>query len=122
MVKHLSAFILVSRQAPALAAFYRDALGIPLVDEQHGREALHYGCTLGELHFAVHPVENWPGAPEVGRGGVRFAFRIADADASAASLAARGVRFEGPSDEDWGRTLRLRDPDGNYIELVQRRG
>ena len=69
----------------------------------------------------MHPVENWPDAPEVGRGGVRVAFRIDDADTSAASLTARGVRFKGLSDEDWGRTLRLRDPDGNYIELVQRR-
>jgi len=120
MVKHLSALILVSRQAPALAAFYRDALGVPLVDEQHGREALHYGCTLGGLHFAVHPVENWADAPEVGCGGARVAFRIDDADTSAASLAARGIRFVGPADEAWGRTLRLRDPDGNYIELVQR--
>jgi catechol 2,3-dioxygenase-like lactoylglutathione lyase family enzyme len=112
MVKHLSAFIVVSRQAPALAAFHREALGIPLVDEQHGREAMHYRCTLGELHFAVHPVENWPDAREVGCGGARIAFRIDDDG---------GVRFDGPADEDWGRTLRLRDPDGNYIELVQRR-
>jgi hypothetical protein len=71
MVKHISAVIVVSNQAPVVAAFYRDRLGIPLEDEQHGGggEVLHYGCTLGGLHFAVHPVENWPYAEEVGPGG-----------------------------------------------------
>jgi catechol 2,3-dioxygenase-like lactoylglutathione lyase family enzyme len=124
MVKHLSAVILVSERAPALAAFYREVLGVPLVGEQHagGGEALHFGCTLGGLHFAVHPVENWPYAPEVGPGGARLAFRIDDADASAAVLAKRAVRFEGPIDEGWARMIRLRDPDGNYVELVQRVG
>jgi len=122
MVKHVSAVIVVSRQAAALAAFYRDRLGIPLQDEQHGGggEVLHYGCTLGGLHFAVHPVENWPYADQVGPGGVRLALRIDDAEASAAQLKRLGQPFEGPIDEGWAKMLRLRDPDGNYVELVER--
>ena len=122
MVKHISAVIVVSKRAPAVAAFYRDKLGIPLEDEQHGGggEALHYGCTLGELHFAVHPVENWPYADEVGAGGFRVALRIDDADASAAELRRLGQPFTGPIDEGWAKMIQLRDPDGNYVELVQR--
>lgn len=122
MVKHVSALIVVSRQAPVVAAFYRDTLGIPLEDEQHagGGEALHYGCTLGELHFAVHPIENWPYASEAGAGGLRVAMRIDDAEKSAAELRRLGQPFEGPVDEGWAKMIRLRDPDGNYVELVQR--
>ena len=124
MVRHVSALIVVSRQAPAVASFYRDKLGIPLEDEQHagGGEALHYGCTLGGMHFAVHPIENWPYADDVGPGGFRVALRIDDAEASAEELRRLGERFEGPIDEGWAKMIRLRDPDGNYVELVERVG
>lgn len=122
MVRYVSALIVVSNQAAAVAAFYRDELGVPLEDEQHagGGETLHYGCTLGGLHFAVHPVENWPYADEVGAGGFRVALRIDDAEASAAELRRRGQPFTGPVDEGWAKIIRLRDPDGNYVELVER--
>jgi catechol 2,3-dioxygenase-like lactoylglutathione lyase family enzyme len=124
MVKHVSAVIVVSHQAPAVAAFYRDKLGIPLEDEQHGGggEALHYGCTLGGLHFAVHPVENWSYANEVGPGGFRVALRIDDAEASADELKRLRQPFDGPVDEGWAKMIQLRDPDGNYVELVERIG
>jgi hypothetical protein len=51
MVKHVSAVIVVSEKADAVAAFYRDKLGIPLQDEQHGGggEVLHYGCNLARI-------------------------------------------------------------------------
>ncbi len=122
MVKHISAVIVVSNQAPVVAAFYRDALGIPLRDERHegGGEALHYGCNLAGLHFAVHPVENWPYAKEVGPGVFRVALRVDDADASAAELSRRGQSFTGPIDEGWAKMIQMKDPDGNYVELVQR--
>ena len=121
MVEHVAAVIVVSEQAEVVARFYRDTLGVPLEDEQHegGGEALHFACTLGDLHFAVHPTENWPYAEETGRGGIRIAFRIQDADADAARFRGRGQDFEGPVDEGWSKMLRLRDPDGNYVELVQ---
>jgi catechol 2,3-dioxygenase-like lactoylglutathione lyase family enzyme len=67
-------------------------------------------------------VENWINADEVGPGGFRVAFRIDDAEASAAELRRRGQRFEGPIDEGWAKMIQLRDPDGNYVELVQRTG
>ena len=122
MVKHVSAVIVVSKRAPVVAAFYRDKLGIPLEHEQHagGGETLHYGCTLGGLHFAVHPVENWPYADDVGPGGFRGARRIVDAEMGAANLKRLGQPFDGPIDEGWAKMIRLRDPDGNYVELVQR--
>jgi catechol 2,3-dioxygenase-like lactoylglutathione lyase family enzyme len=121
MVEHVSALIVVSEQARVVADFYREQLGIPLRDEQHegGGEALHFGCSLGGLHFAVHPTENWPYARDVGPGGFRVAFRVADAEAEAERLRAAGQALEGPVDEGWSRMVRLRDPDGNYVELVQ---
>jgi hypothetical protein len=30
--------------------------------------------------------------------------------------------FNGPVDEGWAKMIQLRDPDGNYVELVERIG
>lgn len=45
-LEFFSAVLLVSRDAPRLAAFYRDVLNVPLKDEEHDDTELHYGCTL----------------------------------------------------------------------------
>ena len=46
--KFFSAVLITSRNAHSLAAFYRDVIGIPLEDEQHGATAKHYGCEMGD--------------------------------------------------------------------------
>jgi catechol 2,3-dioxygenase-like lactoylglutathione lyase family enzyme len=123
MITSLSATIVVTRDVEGLAKFYRDVLGLPLEREQHGGggEALHFGCALGAVHFAVHPVDNWPGAEETGPGGVRLAFDVDDAGAEAERLRGAGVNAVGPLEMGWAKLVLLRDPDGNLVELVQMR-
>ncbi len=122
LVESVAALILVSEDAPRLVRFYRDALGIPLEDEQHGGggEALHYGCQLGKLHFAIHPVDNWRHAPETGPGAVRIAFRVSDIERVSKALAERRVaRLSGPDDLGWSQRISRRDPAGNLVERVE---
>ena len=61
-VEFLSAVLVVSKNHEKLAQFYKDVVGIPLKDEQHDETIKHYGCELGDLHFAIHPVENFQDA------------------------------------------------------------
>lgn len=56
-IEFLSAVIIYSPNAERLAQFYRGVLGIPLEEEQHEGEPLHYGCELGDIHFAIHPAK-----------------------------------------------------------------
>ena len=53
-IEFLSAVLILSPDPERLAAFYRDKLGIPLIAEEHGSGA-HWGCELGDIHFAIHP-------------------------------------------------------------------
>jgi catechol 2,3-dioxygenase-like lactoylglutathione lyase family enzyme len=121
-VNSVSAVLLVTDDAPRLAAWYRRVLGLPLEDEQHGGggEAAHFGCFMHGVHVAIHPIENYTFAPETGRGGVRIAFDITDIDEFVAALPAGEIDwvFE-PIDLGWSRMLALRDPDGNMIEVLQ---
>jgi catechol 2,3-dioxygenase-like lactoylglutathione lyase family enzyme len=121
-VNFVNAVLVVSDDAPGLAAWYRRVLGVPLRDEQHGGggEAPHFGCYLNGMHFAVHPTGNYAFAPETGRGGVRLAFDVTDIDGFVAGLPDGEIDWVfKPVDLGWSRMLALRDPDGNMIEVLQ---
>jgi catechol 2,3-dioxygenase-like lactoylglutathione lyase family enzyme len=53
-IQFLSAVLITSRQADRLCEFYRDVLGLPLVEERHGNVPPHWGCELGGRAFR-HP-------------------------------------------------------------------
>ena len=98
----------------AARRFYVEVLGL----EEIPRPAFPFpGAWLRsggqELHLIAQEGHQ---APE----GQHFAFRVADVDAAAAELAARGVKVGGPIDVPGaGRQAFLRDPSGNLIELNQ---
>jgi catechol 2,3-dioxygenase-like lactoylglutathione lyase family enzyme len=73
--------LLTSRQADRLAAFYRDVLGLPLHEERHDSGPSHWGCELGDVHFAIHPAEDGGGDEARGPGPVRLAFWVFDLQA-----------------------------------------
>ena len=59
-IEFLSAVIVISDEPRRLAGFYGDALGLPLHPEQHDDDLPHWGATLGQLHFAIHHVADFP--------------------------------------------------------------
>ena len=74
-IEFLSAVLIVTNDVDRLAGFYRDIVGIPLVEEEHGATDKHYGCELGDLHFAIHPSSNFQDC-ETGVGSVKLAFVV----------------------------------------------
>ncbi len=121
-VNFLNAVLIVSDDAPKLAGWYRDVLGLPLEDEQHegGGGALHFGCNLRGLHFAIHPTKNHRFASETGRGGIRIAFNVGDIKRFATDLEDKPIDWVfRPTDLGWSTMLAIRDPDGNMIEVLE---
>ena len=107
---------LETRDLPALERFYADAFGLPVLDRADDRVWLAAGprARLGL----------WtPGAKEFGdRGGrhVHFALSAAPGrlDALAGRLRARGAPVRGPEEHAGGdRSLYVRDPEGNVVEV-----
>lgn len=119
-LEFLSAVVIVSDDAERLARFYRDQLGVPLRPEQHGETLQHWGCELGDVHFAIHPRENFQRDPNVGVGAVKLAFMVFDLDAYLQTLTQRGIQplYE-PEQVGRMRMTAVRDPDGNFIELTE---
>ena len=118
-IEFLSAVLLVSNDVERLVDFYRDVVGIALESEEHGDTHRHYGCELGDLHFAIHPASNFKeGGHETGS--VRLAFTVFDMDAFVERVTAKGVELVyPPRNMGFATMTELRDPDGNHIEFTQ---
>ena len=118
-IEGFSGILLVSENPARLAAFYRDVLEIPLEEEQHDETLPHWGATLGDVHFAIHPIEDFPDGKS-GVGAVKLAFTVFDVRALAERLQERGVSLlYPPRDEGFFVSTALLDPDGNFVQLVQ---
>jgi catechol 2,3-dioxygenase-like lactoylglutathione lyase family enzyme len=120
-LRFLSAVLLVSRQPERMVAFYRDLLGLPLVEERHDDCQPHWGCELGDVHFAIHPVEDYPEDPAVGTGAVKLALMVFGLADFVAGLQASGVEPSYPPRPLGAGSLvtAIRDPDGNLVELTE---
>lgn len=120
MIEFLSAVLLVSKDPLRLVRFYRDVLGLPIRDESHDESEPHFGCELGDVHFAIHPPGSFEGQNPTEQGSIRLAFTVFDMPAFIQRLHEQGVTplYE-PRDVGFALMTALKDPDGNYLEFTQ---
>ena len=118
-IEFLSAILIVSKNADHLASFYRDVIGVPLETEDHGKLKRHYGCELGDLHFAIHPIENFPDqSPQTGS--INLAFTTFDINALVKWVETAGYKMQyPPKDTGFSMMTAINDPDGNHVEFTQ---
>jgi catechol 2,3-dioxygenase-like lactoylglutathione lyase family enzyme len=120
MSAHISGILLVSRNPKQLADFYREIIGVPLASEQHGDSDAHFGCEIGDLHFAIHGHHEEGEGDKMGVGAVKLAFEIFNMDEFMKKLEAAKIKvlFQ-PRDQGFMKITAVNDPDGNVIELTE---
>lgn len=94
-------------------AFYRDTMGLPVIEDYGDVTILGFGSAYLMLEREAgigRPAKSRAENPAVLR------FNVADVDAMAEILGRRGVAIE-VARYDWGIVGRFRDPDGNPCEL-----
>lgn len=108
---------ITTRNVPALAAYYRDVVGL--------KHLFAAGPNLAFFDVGgVRLMISVPSAPELDHPASIFYYRVADIEAVHAALKARGAREERapgltarlPDHELW--TSFFRDPDGNLFALM----
>ncbi len=108
----LSSVIIATADKARLAAFYHDVLGVPY----NAQGKLESAGVV--IHPALHSEAHGPPLEPFR---VMLTFATRDIHAAAAALKARGVAFtREPERERWGGWVAtFRDPDGNYLQLIQ---
>jgi catechol 2,3-dioxygenase-like lactoylglutathione lyase family enzyme len=117
--------VVYAADVPTAARFYRDVLGLRLVD---GPDELAAAFRLddGGVLLIFDPERSAaagravPSHGSVGAGHIAFAVGEGELDACAAELRAAGVELE--QEVEWpqgGRSIYVRDPVGNSVELVE---
>ena len=118
-VTAIGALLLISEDAAALAAFYREALGLPMEEERHDGVPLHYGCEVGGTHFAIHPSPDWPGRPAPDALSPVLVFYTDDVQRDYDRLVAHGVAATPLFDHGFAVMTAFRDPDGHNVQVMQ---
>jgi catechol-2,3-dioxygenase len=119
LVDDVAAILLISPNAKKLCEFYKATLGLPLKEELHDGMLLHYGYSLGDVHFAIHPADGWPGVATQNAQSPVISFSSSNLKALAKRLSDAGVRVTGPADHGFGQVLSFRDPDGNFVSVIE---
>jgi len=111
----ISGVILLSPDAKRLVEFYASAVGLPLEHEQH--DETHWGCELGDVHFAIHQVDGLPsGVPRT----FKFALTTWSLEDSIERLRRHNVVLvHPPVDRGFAKMAAFEDPDGNFVELTE---
>lgn len=119
-IRNMDYVIVFARDMAAMRRFYADVLQFPVYRDVHPSWVEYrVGGTLlalTERGFVFSDPETPKGALSL-----QLAFRVtpAEVDACADAYRRMGITIVGePTDQPWGhRTLFVRDPDGNVIEI-----
>jgi len=111
----IGGFFFRANDPDMLAAWYRDHFGINPIPQKEGDES--WEQQAGPTAFAPFPAStDYFGSPSKSW---MLNFRVADLDACVAFLRSAGVEVEVVADESFGKFARLKDPEGNPLELWQ---
>lgn len=117
----LASLVLFASDVDAAARFYR-ALGVPLVDEDHGEGPVHFAAELGDVHFALYPAAGLGRAPDRRSAGSSFAGVYVGSlnEALQAVTALRAPVLTGHEVMPWGCRFVAEDPDARPVEVNQK--
>lgn len=124
MIDSLDHLVLTVRDLDATIAFYTEALGMEVVTFGEGRRALHFGSQKINLHLAGHEFEPKAEAPTPGSADLCFLTSV-PVEEVAERLSRLGIAVvEGPVSRTGAtgpiRSVYVRDPDDNLIEIANR--
>jgi catechol 2,3-dioxygenase-like lactoylglutathione lyase family enzyme len=124
-ITSLDHLVLTVRDLDATVRFYVEGLGMELREFEEGRKALHFGAQKINLHLSGREFEPKAATPVPGSADLCF---LTDSPLSdvVRQLEADGHRvIEGPVERAGAQgpllSIYLRDPDGNLVEIANRR-
>ena len=124
-ITSLDHVVLTVRDLNATVRFYVEGLGMELREFEDGRKALHFGAQKINLHLAGREFEPKAATPTPGSTDLCFLSDNPLAEVARHLQAQGHAVIEGPVARTGAVgpivSIYLRDPDGNLIEIANRR-
>jgi catechol 2,3-dioxygenase-like lactoylglutathione lyase family enzyme len=125
-VESLAVVLLLTEDTGRAAAFYRDVLGLDLVEEAHGGSHRHYACRFGQVYFTIQYSADLrgqqSGIPPDTTGGadtLQLCFTVQDMDAFLRHLDDKQVKPLHPVRPfEHTAFTTLKDPDGRFVRVM----
>ena len=119
LISAFKSVVLTSDDPEKTAAFYRDALGLPLEEERHRGTLRHWAGMVGEMHLAVHPREGFwlPTSPKSDATGTIVSFTVGELGPIEARLAENRIEILARTKIGPMSFIAVRDPDGRHVCL-----
>ena len=112
----LGLVVIQARDLEAARQFYQ-CLGLDLQREQHGKGPEHIAVELGAAVFEIYPAEN-----DTTTDTIRIGFVVPSLEQAVGALRNHSAKIlMEPHDSPRGRRAVVQDPDGNRVELTERR-
>ena len=116
MITSFRGLNLSSMNPKQLALFYRDVLGIRMLESDPNFDGVTFGNEENEPVFWIWDENKW-GKSQTGT--VTLVFNCDDHDQTYEDLKAKGIDLQPPQTASWGgKELYVKDPDGNTILIL----
>ena len=116
MITRFRGMNISSKNPERLAIFYRDILGIKMIEDDANYDGVTFGNDANEPIFWIWDENKW-GKSNTGK--VTFVFDCDDHDKTYEELRRKGAELNPPKTAVWGgKELFIKDPDGNTILIL----
>jgi catechol 2,3-dioxygenase-like lactoylglutathione lyase family enzyme len=116
MINKFSGINISSKDPKGLALFYRDVLGIKMLEDDPNFDGVSFGNDKNEPKLWIWDENKWGKTNE---GSVCLVFDCDDHDKTYQELKQKGVSLDPPKIAVWGgKELYVKDPDGNTILIL----
>ena len=116
MITKFSGMNITSKNPEQLALFYKDILGVKMLEEDENYDGVSFGNNGDEPIFWIWDENKWGKSND---GTVCLVFGCDDHDKTYEELKAKGVELDPPKTAVWGgKELYVKDPDGNTILIL----
>jgi len=120
MISRFNLFVLRANDLTISKQFYETLLDTPFLSEQHPGGPLHYSTTIDGIVFELYPAAKSVSEEKVNASlKPSLGFIVKSLDKLIEKLNIKGIIYKGPSENDWGRSIVVYDPDRYRIELME---
>lgn len=115
MIKKFHCVNISSKNPKVLVDFYHQVLNLPILEDDENYDGVALGFSKNAPTIMVWDENKWGQSSE---GKVNFVFSCDDVERTYEAIKEMGYKIQEPTQVPWGMELKLEDPEGNKILIL----